>query len=120
MVDEGVVQHRLRRLREEVVGALKGVTLLALLVLASTFFRHDPYESRAAMVLFWAAAFFLVLTARRFVWAGLRSLRSRGYNQTYCLIVGVGRVARKTARALRKASWMGIKNVGFVEDRIKV
>ena len=39
--------HRLRRLREEVVGVLKGVTLLALLVLAATFFRHDPYESRA-------------------------------------------------------------------------
>ena len=38
--------HRLRRLREEVIGVVKGVTLLALLVLASTFFRHDPYESR--------------------------------------------------------------------------
>ncbi len=109
--------HRLRRLREEVIGVLKGVTLLTLLVLAATFFRHDPYESRAAMVLFWAAAFVLVLSARRLAWAAVRSLRSRGYNQTYALIVGVGRVARKTARALRKASWMGIKNVGFVEDR---
>ena len=109
--------HRLRRLREEVIGVVKGVTLLALLALASTFFRHDPYESRAAMVLFWAAAFVLVLTARRLAWAVVRTLRSRGYNQTYSLIVGVGRVARKTARALRKASWMGIKNVGFVEDR---
>ncbi len=108
--------HRLRRLREEVIGVLKVVTLLALLVLASTFFRHDPYESRAAMVLFWFAAFVLVLSARRFAWAAVRTLRSRGYNQTYSLIVGVGRVARKTARALRKASWMGIKNVGFVED----
>ena len=39
---------RLRRLREEVVGVLKGVTLLALLVMATTFFRHDPYESRAS------------------------------------------------------------------------
>jgi Undecaprenyl-phosphate glucose phosphotransferase len=108
---------RLRRLREEVVGVLKGVTLLALLVLASTFFRHDPYESRGVMALFWVAACFLVLTGRRLVWAGLRTLRSRGYNQSHSLIVGVGRVARKTARSLRKASWMGIKNIGFVDDR---
>ena len=54
--------HRLRRFREEVVGVVKGVTLLSLLVLATTFFRHDPYESRATMVLFWAAAFVLVLS----------------------------------------------------------
>ncbi len=110
--------HRLRRFREEVIGAVKGVTLLTLLVLASTFFRHDPYESRAAMVLFWAAAFVLVLSARRLAWAAVRTLRSRGYNQSHSLIVGVGRVARKTARALRKAGWMGIRNVGFVEDRV--
>ena len=108
---------RLRRLREEVVGVLKGVTLLALLMVAAIFFRHDPYESRPALALFWASAFVLVLTARRFAWAGLRSLRSHGYDQTFSLVVGVGRVARKTARALRHASWMGIKNLGFVEDR---
>ncbi|HVS35171.1 MAG TPA: undecaprenyl-phosphate glucose phosphotransferase [Gemmataceae bacterium] len=109
--------HRLRRLREEVIGVLKGVTLLALLAMAAIFLRHDAYESRPVMVLFWASAFVLVLTARRCAWAAVRTLRSHGYNQSYSLIVGVGRVARKTARALRKASWMGIKNVGFVEDR---
>ena len=65
--------HRLRRLREEVVGVLKGVTLLTLLMVASIFFRHDPYESRPVMALFWASACFLVLTARRFVWAGVRT-----------------------------------------------
>src|SRR5947199_296163 len=31
--------------------------------------------------------------------------------------VGTGRVARKTPRALRHANWMGIKNLGFVEDQ---
>jgi Undecaprenyl-phosphate glucose phosphotransferase len=110
--------HRLRRLREEVVGVLKGVTLLTLLAVASTFFRRDPYEPRAALMLFWAAAFVLVLTARRLAWAAVRTLRSRGYNQTHSIIVGVGRVARKTARALRRAGWMGIKNIGFVEDKV--
>ncbi len=108
---------RLRRLREEVVCVLKGTALLSLLVLATVFFRHDVGESRLTMVLFPLLNGWGVLTARRLSWAAIRTLRSRGYNQSFALIVGAGRVARKTARALRKASWMGIKNVGFVEER---
>jgi Undecaprenyl-phosphate glucose phosphotransferase len=109
--------HRLRRLREETVSVLKGTALLSLLVMASTFYLHDPYESRATMLLFSVLTAAGVLSARRLGWAAIRTLRSRGYNQTLAVIVGTGRVARKTAWALRHASWMGIKNLGFVEDR---
>src|SRR5262245_24075434 len=44
--------HRLRRFREEILGVLKGTALLSLLVMATTFYLHDPYESRATMFLF--------------------------------------------------------------------
>src|SRR5207248_768152 len=44
--------HRLRRFREEIVTVGKGAALLSLLVLATTFYRHDPYESRGTMALF--------------------------------------------------------------------
>jgi Undecaprenyl-phosphate glucose phosphotransferase len=108
---------RLRRLREEVLGVFKGTALLSLLVLATVFFRHDAGESRPTMLLFSLLTGAGLLTARRLSWAFIRSMRSHGYNQSFALIVGAGRVARKTARALRKASWMGIKNVGFVEER---
>src|SRR5712692_10465346 len=43
--------HRLRRFREEMVGIVKGTALLSLLVMASTFYLQDPYDSRATMVL---------------------------------------------------------------------
>jgi len=109
--------HRLRRFREEVVCVLKGTALLSLLVLATTFYLQDPYGSRATMVLFSVLVGVLILTARRFSWSAIRYLRSRGYNQTHAVVVGTGRVARKTALALRRASWMGIKTIGFVEDR---
>jgi Undecaprenyl-phosphate glucose phosphotransferase len=108
--------HRLRRFREEMVGVVKGTLLLSLLVLATIFYRHEPYDSRATMLLFSVLTPFAVLTSRRLSWYAIRTLRSRGYNQTRAVIVGTGRVARKTARALRHASWMGIKNLGFVED----
>jgi Undecaprenyl-phosphate glucose phosphotransferase len=109
--------HRLRRLREEVIGVAKGTVLLALLVMATVFYTHDAYESRAAILLFTLGTAAGVLSARRTSWAAIRHLRSLGYNQTFSVIVGTGRVARKTYRALRHANWMGIKNLGFIEDQ---
>ena len=109
--------HRLRRFREEIIAVGKGVTLLSLMVMSTNFFSHGPYESRLTMLLFWLLTAFAVLAVRRITWSAVRKLRQRGYNNSHALIVGTGRVARKTAQALRNANWMGIKNVGFVEDR---
>jgi Undecaprenyl-phosphate glucose phosphotransferase len=109
--------NRFRRFREEVVGVLKGTALLSLLVMATTFYLHDPYESRVTMLLFSVLTTAAILAMRRASWTAIRWLRSRGYNQTHALVVGTGRVARQIHRALRHASWMGIKAIGFVEDR---
>ncbi|MFL5341230.1 MAG: undecaprenyl-phosphate glucose phosphotransferase [Gemmataceae bacterium] len=109
--------HRLRRFREEIIAVGKGVTLLSLMVMSTNYFSHGPYESRLTMLLFWLLTAFAVLAVRRVTWSAVRKLRQRGYNNSHALIVGTGRVARKTAQALRNANWMGIKNVGFVEDR---
>lgn len=110
------VIHRFRRLREELVSVAKGTFLMGLLVIAATFGLHDPYQSRATLGIFLLLTAVLVFLSRRFTWMAIRWLRTRGYNQTQAIVVGTGRVARKTARALRRASWMGIKNIGFVED----
>jgi Undecaprenyl-phosphate glucose phosphotransferase len=109
--------HRLRRLREEVVCVLQGTGLLTLVVVAAIFCLRDPYESRPTLFLFAPLTAAGVLATRRASWAAIRHLRSRGYNQMHAVIVGTGRVARKTARSLRRASWMGIRNIGFVEDQ---
>ena len=108
---------RLRRFREEMVAVFKGSVLLSLLVMATIFFLHDPYESRATILLFWLANVVLVVVGRRAAWTVIRTLRSRGYNQTYSIIVGAGRAARKMARALQRVSWLGIKNIGFVDEK---
>ena len=109
--------HRLRRFREEFVAVVKGTLLLTLLMMATIFYAQDPYSSRGAMILFCGLNFAAVLFTRRTTWNFIRQLRRRGYNQSFAIIVGTGRVARKTAKALRHASWMGIKNIGFVEDK---
>lgn len=109
--------HRLRRFSEEIVAVVKGTVLVSLLMMATTFYTRSHYESRASMILFSGLTFFFVLTARRLSWSVVRWLRSRGFNQTYAIIVGTGRVARATARHLRRATWLGIKSIGFVEDK---
>jgi Undecaprenyl-phosphate glucose phosphotransferase len=108
---------RLRRFREEMVAVFKGSLLLALLVMARIFFLHDAYESRAGILIFWLLSVVLVLIGRRSAWAVIRTLRSHGYNQTFSIIVGAGRAARKMARALQRVSWLGIKNIGFVDEQ---
>ena len=109
--------HRFRRLREEFVSVLLGTVLMGLLVMAAIFGLHNRYESRGAILLFIGFALLLTLAARRASWIGVHWLRRRGYNQTQTLIVGTGRVARKTARSLRHTTWLGFKNVGFIEDQ---
>ena len=108
--------NRLRRLREELWALLKGVPLLVLLVTGATFYLQDPYVSRGAMTLFAVLAFVAVFISRRLIWWAIHYLRRHGYNPSFCIIVGTGRVARRTAAALRSANWMGIRTVGFVED----
>lgn len=109
--------HRLRRFREEMVSVFKGVALMTLFVIGSIFSIHSAYESRATVVVFSGLTAFAILAVRRLSWQGIRWLRSRGFNQSLAICVGTGRVARKTARGLRRASWMGIKVLGFVEDQ---
>lgn len=108
--------HRMRRFREELGAVGRGVGLMALAVMATSFARHAQYESRAVMGLFGAGVFTAVVAARRAGWTAVRHLRARGVNQSHALIVGTGRLARQTARTLRKVSWTGIRTVGYVED----
>jgi Undecaprenyl-phosphate glucose phosphotransferase len=108
---------RFRRLREELFSVLRGTGLMALFVVAATFGLQHAYVSRGAFLLFFLLTVILTLAARRVSWLAVQCLRSRGYNQTHAIIVGTGRVARKTARSLRMTRWLGIKNVGFIEDQ---
>ena len=108
--------HRLRRFREELWAVLRGVVLLVLLVMSTNFARQYPYESRGAMGLFGLFAFLLVMGCRRLTWTAIGRLRARGYNQSHALIVGTGRLARRTARSLEDAAWVGIRTVAYVSD----
>ena len=108
--------HRMTRFREEVFAIGKGVALCTLLVAAMTFALRYQYESRIAFAMFAGLSFGLLLSMRRATWMAVGRLRAGGYNQSHALIVGTGRLARRTARSFRLSSWMGIQTVAYVED----
>jgi Undecaprenyl-phosphate glucose phosphotransferase len=109
--------HRLRRFREEMVSVARGTALMTLMVIGVIFSVRSPYQSRTTVLVFSALTAVSVLALRRMSWQAIRRLRTHGFNQSRAILVGTGRVARKTARAFRRASWMGIKVMGHVEDQ---
>jgi exopolysaccharide biosynthesis polyprenyl glycosylphosphotransferase len=108
--------HRLNRAREELGALARGVGLLALLVMASSFARQATYESRPVVAVFAVLVYGLAAASRRLAWFALGRLRAYGYNQSHALIVGTGRLARRTAAGLQAAAWTGIRPVAFVDD----
>jgi Undecaprenyl-phosphate glucose phosphotransferase len=108
--------HRLRRFREELVAVAGGVGLMGLAVIAVIFAQQQHYHSRLAMGMFVLAAMVLILAFRRLSWVAVRYLRKHGVNQSHALIVGAGRLARRTVRTLKAVNWSGIQAVGYVED----
>jgi hypothetical protein len=55
--------------------------------------------------------------ARRTTWSVLRRLRQAGYDLSGCVIVGSGREARRTHRALSKSKWLGLNVLGFIDEQ---
>lgn len=105
--------HRLRRAREEMVSIFQAMALWLLLLL---IIEPVPGMQRGETLSIVGIASLALFTMRRLWWAILGTLRAQGYNATPVVIVGTGRVARRTARAMSHARWMGMHVLGFIED----
>ena len=105
--------HRLRRGREELERLLQAMLLWLLLLLV---LEPVPGLDRYSLLQMVGLATVLVFLARRCWWYIIGSLRAQGYNPTPVVIVGTGRVARRTARGITHAGWTGMHVLGFIED----
>lgn len=109
--------NRLRRFREELWGVIQGCGLLLLFVLSTIFLSRSAYEPRLALMIFGVVETCLVFMGRRMGWSVLRRLRQAGFDLSNCVVVGSGREARRTYRALRKSRWLGLHMLGFVDEK---
>ncbi|MFO0864098.1 MAG: hypothetical protein U0744_05495 [Gemmataceae bacterium] len=91
--------------------------LVGLLVIAVIFGMHSPYESRTTMLVFMVLAFFTISLWRRSTWWAIQSCATLATTRPSPSSSDRDGSRWKTARGLRHAAWMGIQNIGFVEDQ---
>lgn len=104
-----------RRLREA-WKVIQANSLAVILLMAVTYlFREKSVPfSRLVFVIFYLSSTMLLLLARSATRSLLRTLRARGYNLRYVLIVGAGSLAEKVSRNFARHPEYGFKLVGFL------
>ncbi len=107
---------RLSSVPKEVVEIVKALTISLLIFVFLTYFFREYRYSRLTIVSFWVLSIVLVSLSRGFARYFLRSLRRKGYNQRYAIIVGEGALGQTFLQSLRSHGELGLKVVGFVND----
>lgn len=102
-------------LGQELSRIVKAVGLMLILLLTTTFYVKNPYESRLVSVFFFVGTVFMLLVVRRGFAAYFRQRRKLG-TKGRALIVGSGRNARRVEKALRRNNWLALTPMGFVDD----
>lgn len=93
----------------QMLGRVVGKWLLvqALLLLGLFVFKTTQDVSRIWFVVWGASSILALVVSRLMIYAGLRSLRKRGYNQKRVVLVGEGPLAEELQQRVIKAGWSG-------------
>ncbi len=114
----GLYEYRHERTKaDEAFVVVQGVTLAALLVVASTFFLRSFSYSRAFILLFWSLDVVSVLGVRLAIRDVVRGLRRHGRFVRRALVVGAGPLGQEVVRRLRAHPEFGMRVVGYLDDR---
>lgn len=88
------------------------LSVLVLMSLTFLFWEKSVPLSRLVFVIFWALSTTFVVCNRAIVRIVLRSMRKRGYNLRYAVIVGSGALARQVASRIKSRPEFGIELIG--------
>jgi len=98
-------------------GVVLRATLVGVLILvAVTFFVRSYFFSRGVMAFFAVLAPLLVMSSRIATRTVLRSLRRRGYNLRYVLVIGGGSLAEEVVARIQKYPSAGLRLRGVLTD----
>ena len=109
--------YRPRRISSYILEAwdiTKASSLAGLIVVSFSFFLRQFEYSRIVFVMFWCICIILVTVSRWSFREILRSLRRRGYNLRYSVIVGAGSLGRELASKVHQHRELGIIITGFL------
>ena len=117
IVSKGFGLYRPKRISSrvsEILDIVKACIISALIMISLTFFIREYDFSRLMFIYFTASSIVLLSLSRVIFRATLRSLRKKGYNQRYALIVGSGGPARDLIAKIHDSSEVGIKIKGYL------
>jgi len=110
------VPKRRKRFAYELYKALQTHAVAMLLLLGLLFAVKEVHVSRAFLAMFYAAGVGFVGAYRFAVKTALKTIRKKGYNKQFVLIVGAGSVGRRFYKNLQQFPELGYEVIGFLDD----
>ena len=107
---------RLASLPEEIFDLIKAMTISILVFISLTYFFKEYRYSRLTILCFWIFSILLIGLSRAYARHALRSLRRKGFNLRYVLIVGEEGLGQKLVQSLHAHPELGLKASGFLSD----
>lgn len=105
---------RFTSLPDEMYDLIRAISLSVLIfVFLAYFFKEYPY-SRLTILFFWVFSILLVGFSRIFARHLLRSLRRRGFNLRYVLIIGEEELSQKLVQSFHRHPELGLKAIGIL------
>ena len=108
--------QRTGSLAREAGGVVKATALGVVLLVTLTFLAGRPVQSRAVVAAFSLLAPMVVIAFRVSGRLALRSVRRRGFNLRYVLVVGAGRLAEEIIERVHGHPEAGLRVLGVVAD----
>ena len=108
--------QRTGSLLREARGVVKATALGVVLLVSLTFLAGRPQQSRAVVAAFCLMAPVGVIAFRVAGRLALRSVRRRGFNLRYVLVVGAGRLAEEIIERIHSHPEAGLRVLGVVAD----
>ena len=107
---------RMESIFKQAGNLLKATFLSGVLILAFFYYiRSEPY-SRMLLALFITMLFLGLLFSHLWVMVILRSLRKKGYNIRYYVVIGAGQKGQQLVQDIESMGWSGLKCAFFVDD----
>ncbi|MFH1729885.1 MAG: undecaprenyl-phosphate glucose phosphotransferase [Pseudomonadota bacterium] len=111
--------RRTAHLSSEYALIFKSISISVLFLLSTSFFLKSNL-SRITIAYFFVFSNISLISFRTCLRLLLQHLRKKGLNTRHVLIIGSGDMGRKLLEKIQKNSWMGLKVVGFLDDKYKL
>ena len=107
---------RLSTLADEIYEIIKAMTISILVFVSLTYFFKEYRYSRLTILCFWVLSIFFIGLSRAYARHLLKSLRRKGFNLRYVLIVGERDLGGKLVQSFLAHPELGLKAISFLSD----